>query len=229
MKVLPIIMSAPMVLALLREIAAPGTGKTMTRRLAQVMRKNNFRTDYPPVEVPSIWCSVQRGDRIYIRESHWVFGRWASKKESGKVRVRFVRERGHGVLFAADTDMRIYEKGRFGQKEPAWHLRPSIFLPRAESRLTLIVSDGWREHLKEITDAECIAEGAEVLSSGPDGSPMTYIEPKRNSYERQTVRAWYHRLWDSLHGENAWEENPEVVAISFKPVLQNVETMKEAA
>ena len=55
----PAIFATPMVLALLREAQQPGAGKTQTRRLAS-----------------SPLAKCRPGDRLYVRENCWLYGRW---------------------------------------------------------------------------------------------------------------------------------------------------------
>lgn len=69
-----IIMSAPMVLATIREIEHSGDGKTMTRRLAWQEPRIAVKIGDGPVEpimVPTIWQKVKPGDRLWVRESAW--------------------------------------------------------------------------------------------------------------------------------------------------------------
>jgi hypothetical protein len=42
-------------------------------------------------------------------------------------------------------------------------------------------------------------------------------------------QAGFGELWDSLHGDGAWDENPEVVALSFTVHKQNIDALAEAA
>lgn len=90
--------------------------------------------------------------------------------------------------------------------------RPSIHMPRWASRLTLTVTAVRVERLQEISCADAIAEG---------------IAPAANS---QTIdcdtpdpRDEFHALWDRLHGEGAWDANPEVVAITFAVRKGNID------
>lgn len=80
--------------------------------------------------------------------------------------------------------------------------KPSIHCPRWASRLTLIVEAVKREPLQSISIADAIAEGI------PATAPIVaFID-----------------LWRKLHGRDAWEENPEVVAISFRVIKANIDS-----
>lgn len=37
-----------------------------------------------------------------------------------------------------------------------------------------------------------------------------------------TPTAGFAELWDSIHGPGAWEANPEIVAVTFEPHLENI-------
>jgi hypothetical protein len=76
--------------------------------------------------------------------------------------------------------------------------------------------------VQEITSEDCLAEGAPIDVDRHrlhHGQPMVRV----NDWTWQTVRLWYHRLWDKLHGEGSWDKNPEVVVIKFMPIFANIE------
>lgn len=39
----------------------------------------------------------------------------------------------------------------------------------------------------------------------------------------------FERLWCSLHGADSWAANPEVVALTFKVALRNIDAPADAA
>jgi len=98
-------------------------------------------------------------------------------------------------------------------------LRPSMFMPRWASRVTLIVKDVNIERLQAISGADAIAEGAEITTERTMTGPMvrvaagTYLSPI----------AWYHRLWDDINGPGAWDANPWVVAYTFVTIHANID------
>jgi hypothetical protein len=195
---LPIIMSAPMVRALL------DGRKTMTRRLAWRMDCGN-RVEWSR----SRWQSINPGDRLWVKENFFAFGRWQPNKRAGKTTYSFERRVHDGdLLYAADHQPTtnvlslISNRGKFGQSEPAWHLRPNIFLERQHSRLTLIVIATKIERLQAISEADAMAEGTEPILVPPDGGSAPHVEGFRD-------------LWGKLHGHRSWDENPEVVALTF--------------
>jgi hypothetical protein len=256
-KDLPIIMSAPMVRACLREAKEPGMGKTMTRRLAWVSetdtKKMSFLCDGEArpsgflgnlaenvgVQMtgayylrPSAWNKVKVGDRLWVRERITRFDKgtcdqhcWYHAGQNGEPFTFSMPAA--AAAGKTDGDWPLAE-GPGGGKP---YNVVSIHMPRMFSRLTLIVSCVKVERLQAITEADCLAEGPvlRVGSSWIDGGPMVYPDPENTSIYC-APRTWFRELWDTLHGPGAWDENPYVVSITFKPVLANVDDLvREAA
>lgn len=89
--------------------------------------------------------------------------------------------------------------------------KPSIFMPKWASRLTLQVTSIKIERVNEISEEDAIAEGAqpafELDIAGATGA-FTY-------------RAGFKQLWDSINGSKpgcAWHDNPWVWCVSFRRV-----------
>lgn len=127
----PIIFSAPMVRALLEG------RKTMTRRLATVLRMNRpgsagYNRERRPV--PSPWRKVAVGDRLWVREACGTGGTFPP-----------------GWAYRAD-----------GVEYHGERWLPSIHMPRRASRLTLTVTAARTERLHEIRLPDVRAEGCEV-------------------------------------------------------------------
>jgi hypothetical protein len=226
---IPIIMSGPMVRACIREVKGPGTGKSETRRLAwqSVMMKKPRRNtvnsqwvrckkDDPEGEVhklPSPWQKIMPGDRLWVRES------WRSDDFAPKDPSR--------TIYRADAPADLIKETKGIIK---W--RPAIHLPRERSRLALVVSvPASVEYLRAITPAAAQREGI-VEDDGPEDWGIWYCPGAWEfgvvCHGRTPVEA-FHFLWDAIHGKDAWYENPEVVAITFKPHLVNIDQMTAQA
>lgn len=94
-----------------------------------------------------------------------------------------------------------------GHFEGLW--RPSIFMPRQASRLTLRVTGVRIERLQAIGQGDACAEGAPAPHE-PIG--------------------WYSELWDSINGAKAWELNPWVWVVEFQVFKANVDqVLRDAA
>lgn len=241
----PIIFSAPMVLALLREGREAGTGKSQTRRLA-------WRDEIKGALVnigckPSPWQRVKPGDRLYVRETHYRFGRWCKdgKTQTGKQRWRFKPGQvtpgllGAGGVVFEDEAKEFYFMPANKRADVGFHKRPSIFLPRWASRLTLIVTAAKIERLQAISHQDAIAEGiVEDDGSEPDifYLPGSHLISGVNAPKGRLPIGQHDRpqlvfrdLINNLHGAEFWASNPEVVAVTFAVHQQNIDAMPKAA
>lgn len=145
------------------------------------------------------------GDRLWVREA------WFAARSLNSTPPREIT---HDCDIEYDATKRSYaEIGLTGK------LRPSMFMPRWASRVTLIVKDVKIERLQAISGADAIAEGAEITTERTMTGPMvrvaagTYLSPV----------AWYHLLWDEIHGPGAWDANPWVVAYTFVTIHANID------
>lgn len=83
---------------------------------------------------------------------------------------------------------------------PSWWRRPSIFMPRAASRITLEVTDVRAERLQDISETDAIAEGC------PNGATRPID--------------WYRTLWDDLNAARGfgWDTSPWVWVVEFRRI-----------
>ena len=190
MKERPIIFSAAMVRAILDE------RKTMTRRLAWRSSANADPT-MGDINKPTIWQRAEPGDRLWVREAHYV---WSAGYKDGS---------GRNISYRATEP----------EAPTTW--TPSIHMPRWASRITLEVTVVRVERLQDISRTDCIAEGPYVADqpSQIDGGTMVWPDPNK-PWLMSTPRAWYRELWGALHGSDSWDANPEVAVINFKRVPQ---------
>lgn len=198
---IPIIMSAPMVCALIREVDHPGTGKTMTRRLAWE-RDGNPRSSWS--HKPTRWQRVKAGDRLWVRENLTCVGSgtWRYAADNAGITMALSDPRACQMIAWAHHE----ERGSV----------PSIHMPRWASRLTLIVTETKTERLQDISKADVMAEGIRERNGLPlAGVHAGWHEP-------------FAQLWENLHGAGAWSDNPEVVAVRFGPHLCNIDAMPKA-
>jgi len=193
----PILFSGEMVRAIL------DGRKTQTRRVVKLPHNNPLGAWEPTVvggkgvcydkamtrpapEEAAIWhtrtgdclgCPYgQPGDRLWVRET-------------------FVGAGNLGVLYAADCP-----RGTESGVEGGW--RPSIFMPRWASRLTLEITEVRVQRVQEISRGDAMEEGCPFanMADGPD------------------PRDWFRDLWDSLNAKrgHGWDTNPWVWAITFR-------------
>lgn len=264
----PILMSAPMVLATLREIEQPGAGKTGTRRLAWRWRDCITAVDEEDglERIPTPWQKVKPGDRMWVKES-WSQqhpltlqkGRYSLPGQAGIPGPPPVNYR---VIYRADGEpLQIWRNrgagypyfqldgpaDEIGSKYPTvvsnftardgkqTHWTPSTHMPRWASRLTLTVTAVKLEQLQDITEEDALAEGIETdiwdmapvaRRYGTEGWFVGWpreTEPNISVEADEVCRRSFAALWNSLHGPGAWERNPEVVALTFRPELRNID------
>lgn len=96
--------------------------------------------------------------------------------------------------------------------------RHARFMPRWASRLTLIVTDVRLQRLQEISGEDCAAEGVCEFALMPP-----------TDADAAEARIVFRDLWNSLHGPEAWSENPWVAAISFRTIHANIDSTEAIA
>lgn len=214
----PILMSGPMVRALLREIETPGAGKTQTRRLA--WNTKNVVPGRPPagpdrsgqnIHRPTIWQSVKPGDRLWVRET------WRTHAIFDAIPLRDLTTR--SIHYDADGAVKSGKS------------RSSIHMPRWASRITLLVTATKMERLIDITDDDAMAEGCPGWNTiGNPGSEIDICDGfvMQSMGESVSPVGHFQIIWEQIHGDYSWFDNPEVVAITFRPVLANIDQGAEA-
>jgi hypothetical protein len=118
-----------------------------------------------------------------------------------------------------DTGARYYATDNISELRKK---RPSIFMPRWASRLTIILTDVRVERLQAISEVDAMAEG---IARNPHGNWDQWLDyPEGSSAAGWTdPRESYRSLWNSINGHGAWEANPWVNAISFDVVHANID------
>lgn len=215
---LPIIFSAPMVRALLE------VRKTQTRR---IIKQPDTVGGELWVKYPSGWyltinddheyrakVNCAHGDRLYVREAHAWPEAW-DRDECEIARIWYpAGEIGRG---------RIYDEQKpagFGKT------RPSIHMPRWASRLTLTVTDVRVQRVQDISEADAVEEGCRPFFD--EGNSEIYLGPNGAEHRMAPLKGPlddFNRLWNSLHGPEAWDANPWVAALSFDVHRCNIDQM----
>lgn len=83
--------------------------------------------------------------------------------------------------------------------------KPSIHMPRTACRLLLEVTDIRVERLNDISEEDAKAEGVDAV---------TLAEVPRQA--TMSRRADFKQLWESINGEESWNDNPWVWVVEFK-------------
>lgn len=152
--------------------------------------------------LPTINVRYQPGDCLWVRESH---------RLTDCECIEACRGPGHVWYDATEEGYRNVSSNK---------LRPSIHMPRWASRITLEVTSVKVERLQDISEKDAIAEGcAGRLGPNPDFPDEWDPSPQEEFSE----------LWKSLHGKDAWEANPFVVAITFRVIKANIDSPEARA
>jgi hypothetical protein len=79
--------------------------------------------------------------------------------------------------------------------------RPSMFMPRWASRITLEITAVRVERLQDIGEADARAEGVTAVCA-------------------------YRKLWEKIHGPGSWDANPYVWVVEFRQVTPSTTATK---
>lgn len=192
----PILMSAPMVRAIL------AGAKTQTRRVAKIDdvaygKPVRWVSMAPAVTgLQDVHCPYgQPGDRLWVRETHMDLGAC--------------------YLYRADASA----ESERALVAPGQRWRPAIHMPRAASRITLEVTGVRVERLQDISYEDALAEGC------PNFAPAVDEEARRDGEtgdECARRLRWpqrhYATLWQQINGTGSWDANPWVWVVQFKRV-----------
>lgn len=173
--------------------------------------------------VHRIYPKVQPSDRLWVREA------WRTERAFDGIRPRDL------PIFELPGLPIFYEASDNGQASTwgnPWgeQRRPSMFMPRWASRLTLVMTGVKVERLLDISEEDAIAEG--VVFDEKKGFWVPGVDHPNSNFpylSRPTAREMYAALWDVINGPGAWGTNPWVVALTFTVHKQNIDAMKEAA
>lgn len=168
----------------------------------------------------------QPGDRLWVRETFYAWGRWETRYSAKKGRdewhfVDMTLECGRSYAYDTDEDTPMIVKRR-STVVPLWWRRPAIFMPRAASRITLEITSVRVERLWTTweSDADCIAEGIEEMPPHPCGTRRwrNYLpgHPQGWSPNLATPGNSFATLWRSINGDASWDANPWVWVVEFK-------------
>ena len=150
--------------------------------------------------VRETWASAQHAIVAYRADGEC--GSWMHDGGGGRV-----WERHGGILGSGTPDRPEQWRGQmFGLSKFGGKWRPSIFMPRWASRISLEITAIRVERLQDISGPDCWAEG--IAHAGWD--------PERYG----SVVECYRDLWQSIHGPGSWDANPWLWVIQFQRIQQ---------
>jgi hypothetical protein len=232
----PILMSAPMVCATLREV----NPKTQTRRVIKPQCElttnggfswkkwlyglgftysdtvRNFALKACPYGKPGdrLWVRetwrvcASSGDHIKGKETHFVEYKPCSPNAIKNGWQADTKD----FHFDIDENVKIPCSSQSDFKVGgglAW--RPSIFMPRWASRILLEIVSVRVERLQDISASDARSEGCQLpdLPKDVSGVAGDYVADERTSFAI---------LWSKINGPGSWNENPWVWVIEFKRI-----------
>lgn len=155
-------------------------------------------------------CPYPVGSLAWVRET------WCCKMEDGEFVYR--NDGNHECWYEADGVHVIKDDGdggveyrKDGCEASPW--KPSIFMPRALSRITLEITDVRVQRVQEITEEDAMAEGAEPRTNGVQ-------DTIRGPEPTESYRTGFVYLWQSINQKRGfgWESNCWVWAITFRRI-----------
>ncbi len=184
----PILFSGPMVRALLEG------RKTQTRRL--VTPDPGPLAAFYKIDAFNVALFTNGQDRRCPHgtavDTLWVRETWAQ--------VPYCRADGNDILYRSDRDYQTI----------SW--RPSIFMPRWASRLTLRITSVRVERLQDISEEDAVAEGCTHTGLNSNGTLVS-------ADEIESAREQFARLWDGINGKRApWASSPWVWVLGLERV-----------
>lgn len=104
---------------------------------------------------------------------------------------------------------------------PSHRWRPSIHMPRWASRILLEVVNVRVERVQDISEEDALAEGIREVTK--DGNVFKYCVFDRGDCSStpwadmaRTAIGAFRQLWDSIHGDGAWDRNDWVWVVELK-------------
>lgn len=150
------------------------------------------------------------GDELYVKETWCCHLIYDDKRPSVLPEIKYIQ---NGIVFMSD----VYK----GEKS-TWmgKTRPSIFMPKRFSRITLSITDIRVERVQDISVKDAIKEGAflnRCSCKEMNRPPKTNMEALFRQTGCHIHGTEFKALWDSINGKkHPWEENPWVWVITFK-------------
>lgn len=219
----PILFSGPMVKALL-------DGKTQTRRVLTPQPDHHHSGKLITFKGGCTFGVViggstklnwkcqygQPGDRLWVRET-FAFKKGADVRERhvGTDLDETLGEMPHYAYRATEPQWGEFTEGSMKGKR-CFKWRPSIFMPRKASRITLEITDVRVERLQEISREDVRAEG--IPETYGEWGAIRFPGFESHIWDNMRFNEQFKMCWDQLNAKRgySWDSNPWVWCISFK-------------
>lgn len=146
-----------------------------------------------------------RGDTLWVRET-WRPEELGENSPDGAEGLDGTRYKADGAFRSIENSREasdLFGEARYKFLKAGHEWRPSIFMPRWASRLTLRITGVRVERLQNISEADARAEGVSAWNDTKDG---TVFVPE------------FKLLWDSVNAKRGygWVSNPWVWVVEFE-------------
>lgn len=207
MKARPILFSTPMVQALL------GGRKTQTRRvvnakwlpLVEEVLRCNGKWIFEAIDYDLTTPYGNIGDLLYVRETF--------TDEACATSMCYKAD--FPIVWPGD---RTECGDKIIQKATEYKFRPSIYMPRWASRITLESTHIRVERIQDISEEDAIAEGIYMCDSG-----CFWWDSGTQKSCYYSATSAYAGLWELINGKASWDANPFVWILGFKVYKCNVD------
>jgi hypothetical protein len=187
----PILFSGPMVRAIL------DGRKSMTRRIVKFNESHRVKMHHKQWHIEDenviLGCPYgQVGSKLWVKETHYLYGQWVENglTKTGRQKWKFIYEKIWCKYLDNKPGVICVKKDQVG-----WFKRPSIFMPRWASRITLEITNVRVERLATLSEKDAQREGLDSIES-------------------------FKNLWNKLNKKEGtlWKENPWVWILEFQKV-----------
>lgn len=230
----PIIFSAPMVRAIL-DGRKTQTRRAFSDRVVKLMdlaasigevswfMNEGFLQKNDSAYIEQFCPYGKPGDRLWVREA-WDFLPDSGPDEPNAAMIRY--------WAGGEWERRVVPDGFnpliYGHEK----VRPSIHMPRWASRITLEIVSVRVERLQDISEADAIAEGAQLFTDIPVGIPThspsrwSMESPKTTDQCLSSARYAFANYFCVVNGKGRrgvldcapWDANPWIWVVEFKRV-----------
>ena len=223
MKERPLILSAPMVRAVLNRT------KSQTRRIIKGLPLGVESVSHVPgQDKPGEWTVVSSsfpryamtcpfgevGDRLWVREA-WRLEQELNPYSGTKAMNLWHQDENRDFPIPVQYEADGARIGYWAELGELGRYRHARYMPRWASRLLLEITDVRVQRLANISESDAIAEGIE-RARHVMWRDYLINNPAEGAFHTPT--ASFKSLWESIHGPHSWLENPWVFALSFKVV-----------
>lgn len=167
--------------------------------------------EYPDEGALEVPCPFRVGEIRYIREAHYLYGRWIRSKatKSQKPRYHFIADRSKGACYPNNPPPHVCTN----RHKVGWFRRSGLFMPQWAARSFVRILSVWGEQIQSISEEDAIAEGIPYTGDR--------IQDGMKVNGAISVQGHFHILWDSIYGPDAWKQNWWVWGMKIERVTVN--------